>query len=98
MRLHGSRGVKYAQMGGGPPRARAYGPCLAPVRARASRPRRRAPGWATLGLSSAQPGAPAWGCGGLHAPRSPAPWGMATPLPGAAWARWRLDGDRWPME
>jgi hypothetical protein len=38
----------------------------------------QAPGWDHLGLSTAQPGAPALRCAVIHAPRSQEPWGVAT--------------------
>jgi hypothetical protein len=57
----------------------------------------RAQGWDNLVLASAQPGATALRWVVIHDPRSAAPWGLATNLPGSAWALWRRYCARWPI-
>jgi hypothetical protein len=54
--------------------------------------------WENLGLSTAKPGAVAFRCVVIHAPRSQAPWVLATNLPVSASALWCLSRDRWPVE
>ena len=54
--------------------------------------------WETLVLSTAPPGAPAFRCAVLHAPRYQEPWVVTTTLPVSASARWCLYRDRWPVE
>jgi hypothetical protein len=58
----------------------------------------RAQVWDNLVLANATPGATAWRCVVIHAPRSRQPWGVVTNLPVSAYALWRLSRDRWPME
>jgi hypothetical protein len=58
----------------------------------------QAQGWDNLVLSTSQPGAPAFRCAVLHAPRDQEPLVVATNVPVSASARWCLYRDRWPSE
>jgi hypothetical protein len=62
-----------------------------------ARRRVRAQVWDTLVLAIAKPGAAAFRCVVIHAPRAPELWGMATNLPGAAYALWGLSRACWPI-
>jgi hypothetical protein len=54
--------------------------------------------WDNLVLSTAKPGAVAFPCVVIHAPRSQEPWVLATNLPVSASALWCLSRARWPVE
>jgi hypothetical protein len=58
----------------------------------------KAPIWDHLVLSTAKPGAAAFRCAVIHAPRYQEPWVLATNLPVSASALWCLYRDRWPVE